>query len=177
VLPNAGYLISVGLALVAAGAVFLVWVANRKRIAAETVGRAEEQALRILKDAARDADNSRKETLLDAKEKAHDILTDADRQARQERQQAHALEQSVTRRDAQLTERQLSFERMEKELLGRETTIAQREQQAEASAATSACCGLSGEKIAVFTAAVPPSPGYSKRSSPLCCGSRSNNKV
>jgi len=135
VLPNAGYLISVGLALVAAGAVFLVWVANRKRIAAETVGRAEEQALRILKDAARDADNSRKETLLDAKEKAHAILTDADRQARQERQQTHALEQSVTHRDAQLTERQLSFERMEKELLGRETTIAQREQQAEASAA------------------------------------------
>ena len=134
-LPNAGYLISVGLALVAAGAVFLVWVANRKRIAAETVGRAEEQALRIIKDAERDADNSRKETLLDAKEKAHDILTDADRQARQERQQAHALEQSVTRRDAQLTERQLSFERMEKELLGRETTIAQREQQTEASAA------------------------------------------
>ena len=105
-LPIAGYLISVGLALVAAGAVFLVWVANRKRIAAETVGRAEEQALRIIKDAERDADNSRKETLLDAKEKAHDILTDADRQARQERQQAHALEQSVTRRDAQLTEQQ-----------------------------------------------------------------------
>ena len=134
-LPNAGYLISVGLALVAAGAVFLVWVANRKRIAAETVGRAEEQALRILKDAARDADNSRKETLLDAKEKAHDILTDADRQARQERQQAQALEQSLTRRDAQLTERQLSFERMEKERLGREQTVAQREQQADASAA------------------------------------------
>ncbi len=134
-LPIAGYLISVGLALVAAGAVFLVWVANRKRIAAETVGRAEEQALRIIKDAERDADNSRKETLLDAKEKAHDILTDADRQARQERQQAQALEQSLTRRDAQLTERQLSFERMEKERLGREQTVAQREQQADASAA------------------------------------------
>ena len=114
---------------------FLVWVANRKRIAAETVGRAEEQALRIIKDAERDADNDRKETLLDAKEKAHDLLMNADRQARQERQQAQVLEQSLTRRDAQLTERQLSFERMEKERLGRETTIAQREQQADASAA------------------------------------------
>ena len=134
-LPIAGYLISVGLALVTAGAVFLVWVANRKRIAAETVGRAEEQALRIIKDAERDADNDRKETLLDAKEKAHDLLMNADRQARQERQQAQVLEQSLTRRDAQLTERQLSFERMEKERLGRETTIAQREQQADASAA------------------------------------------
>ncbi len=134
-LPIAGYLISVGLALVTAGAVFLVWVANRKRIAAETVGRAEEQALRIVKDAERDADNHRKETLLDAKEKAHDILTDAERQARQERQQAQALDQSLTRRDAQLTERQLSFERMEKELLGREKAVVQREQQADAAAA------------------------------------------
>ncbi len=133
-LPIAGYLISVGLALVTAGAVFLVWVTNRRRIAAETVGRAEEQALRITRDAERDADNRRKETLLDAKEKAHDILTEAERQARQERQQAQSLEQSLTRRDAQLTERQLAFERMEKELLLREHTVAQREQQAEAAA-------------------------------------------
>ena len=68
-LPIAGYLINVALAVVTAGAVFAVWVANRKRIAAETVGRAEEQALRIVKDAERDADTRRKETLLDAKEK------------------------------------------------------------------------------------------------------------
>jgi ribonucrease Y len=135
VLPIAGYLISVVLALVTAGAVFAVWVANRKRIAAETVGRAEEQALRITRDAERDAENHRKETLLDAKEKAHDILTEADRQARQERQQAQSLEQSLARRDAQLTERQLSFERVEKELQTREKAVAQREQQANAAAA------------------------------------------
>jgi ribonuclease Y len=131
VLPIAGYLISVVLALVTAGAVFAVWVANRRRIAAETVGRAEEQALRIVRDAERDADTRRKETLLDAKEKAHDILTEAERQARQERQQAQSLEQSLARRDAQLTERQLSFERVEKELQVREKAVVVREQQAE----------------------------------------------
>jgi ribonucrease Y len=134
VLPIAGYLISVALALVTAGAVFAVWVANRKRIAAETVGRAEEQALRIVKDAERDADTRRKETLLDAKEKAHEILTDAERQARQERQQSQALEQSVARREAQLTERLLSFERLEKELQAREKAVATREMQADAAA-------------------------------------------
>jgi ribonuclease Y len=134
VLPIAGYLISVVLALVTAGAVFAVWVANRRRIAAETVGRAEEQALRIVRDAERDADTRRKETLLDAKEKAHEILTEAERQARQERQQAQSLEQSLARRDAQLTERQLSFERVEKELQNREKAVAIREHQAEAAA-------------------------------------------
>ena len=38
---------------VVAAAAFLVWVANRKRIAAETIGRAEELALRVGKDADR----------------------------------------------------------------------------------------------------------------------------
>jgi len=135
VLPLAGHLISVVLALVAAGAVFAAWIATRKRIAAETVGRAEEQALRIVKDAERDAETRRKETLLDAKEKAHELLTDAERQARQERQQAQSLEQSLIRREAQLTERQLSFERVERELQTREKAVAAREQQVETNAA------------------------------------------
>src|SRR3954447_19265669 len=104
------------LALVTAGAVFAVWVANRKRIAAETIGRAEEQALRIAKDAERDAETRRKEALLEAKEKAHDILMDAERQARQDRQQAAQLEQTLTRREAAAAERQAAIERLEKEL-------------------------------------------------------------
>jgi ribonuclease Y len=135
VLPIAGYLISVVLALVTAGAVFAVWVANRKRIAAETVGRAEEQALRIVRDAERDAETRRKEMLLDAKEKAHEILTDAERQARAERQQAQSLEQSLARREAQLTERQLSFERIDKELHAREQAVIARERQVDAAGA------------------------------------------
>ena len=134
-LPLAGHLISVVLALVAAGAVFAAWVATRKRIAAETVGRAEEQALRIVRDAERDAETHRKETLLDAKEKAHELLTDAERQARQEWQQAQSLEQSLIRREAQLTERQLSFERVERELQAREKAVAAREQQVDTNAA------------------------------------------
>jgi len=39
VLSNFGLLIDFLVSLVAAAAVFAVWVANRKRIAAETVGR------------------------------------------------------------------------------------------------------------------------------------------
>jgi len=90
---------------IVAAAVFAVWVANRKRIAAETIGRAEEQALRIAKDAERDAETRRKEALLEAKEKAHEILMEAERQARQDRQQAAQLEQTLTRREASAAER------------------------------------------------------------------------
>jgi ribonuclease Y len=119
----------------AAAVVFGVWVANRKRIAAETIGRAEEHAQRLVKDAERDADTRRKEALLDAKEKAHDVLVEAERQARQERQQAAVLEQTLLRRESTLVDRQSSIERLEKELTARERGVGERERSAAAAAA------------------------------------------
>jgi ribonucrease Y len=120
---------------VVAVAFFTAWVANRKRIAAETVGRAEEQALRIAKDAERDAETRKKEALLEAKEKAHEILMTAETQARQERQQAAALEQTVARRETAVNERQAAIERLERELNSRDRALAEREKTAAASSA------------------------------------------
>src|ERR687892_1390289 len=93
------YVVNFAITLVAATAVFAYWVANRKRIAAETIGRAEEQAIRVMKDAERDAETRKKEALLEAKEKAHEMLMEAERQARHDRQEAAALEQTLTRRE------------------------------------------------------------------------------
>ncbi|HEV3138865.1 MAG TPA: Rnase Y domain-containing protein, partial [Vicinamibacterales bacterium] len=122
-------------AAVIAGAIFLVWTANRKRIAAETVGRAEERALRIVKDAERDAETKKKETLLDAKEKAHEILTGAEKQARQDRQQSATLEQALTKREAGLSERQSGIERLEKDVHARDKAVSEREKTAAAASA------------------------------------------
>ena len=134
-LPIFGPLVTVLVALVAAGAVFAWWVANRKRIAAETIGRAEEQAARIVKDAERDAETRKKESLLEAKEKAHELLMESERQARQERQQSAALEQTLTRREASVAERQSAVERLEKELSGRDKALGDREKAAASAAA------------------------------------------
>jgi ribonuclease Y len=130
-----GLIIDAIVALVAASAVFAVWVANRKRIAAETVGRAEAQALRIAKDTERDADNKKKESLLEAKEKAHDIIMAAERQARQDRQEAAALEQLLTKRDAALAEREASVGRLSQDLARREQALVDRERRAADAAA------------------------------------------
>src|SRR5947209_1580112 len=121
--------------LVAAGAVFIAWIANRKRIAAETVGRAEEQALRIVKDAERDAETRRKEALLEAKEKAHEVLMAAERQARDDRQRSATVEQTLTAREAQLAERQRHIDRLEKDLTARDRAVTEREKSAAAAAA------------------------------------------
>jgi ribonuclease Y len=135
VLPIVEFLICAVVALVSAGAVFAFWVASRKRIAAETVGRAEEHAARLLKDAERDAETRRKEVLLDAKEKAHEIVTTAEQQARAERQQAQSLEQSLVRREGEIAERQAAAERSIRDLQARESALASREQRAEQAAA------------------------------------------
>src|SRR5580765_2867196 len=110
------YLVSFVVGAVAPLAVFLYWVANRKRIAAETVGRAEEQSLRIHKDAERDADTRKKEALLEAKEKAHELRLEAEGLAREKAQQLAETEQQLARRDASVTERTASAERKDKEL-------------------------------------------------------------
>src|SRR5437763_1544913 len=80
-------LIAFAVGAVAAGAVFLYWVAKRKQIAAETVGRAEEQALRIHKDAEREA-----EAREQAGAKARQYITEAIQRSAAE----HTIETTVS---------------------------------------------------------------------------------
>jgi ribonuclease Y len=134
VLPILGYVVNAVITVVAATAVYAVWVANRKRIAAETIGRAEERALRVTKEAERDAEARKKEALLEAKEKAHELLREAERQARQERQEADALAQTLTRRESALTDRQSNIERSDKDLAARERAVSDREKTSAAAA-------------------------------------------
>jgi len=131
-LPIYLYVANVAVTLAVAGILYGVWLGNRKRQAADTVGRAEEQAGRLVKDAERDAESLKKEALLEAKEKAHEILREAEQQARKDRQQADALEQTLNRREASLAERQASVERTEKDLAARDRSLADREKAAAA---------------------------------------------
>jgi ribonuclease Y len=132
VLPIYGYLIIALVALVAAGIVFAIWLASRKRIAAETIGKAELEAARLRKESERDAETRKKETLLEAKEKAHEIITQAEKQARQDRQAALTLEQTLLKREASLAERQAAAERLDKELHSREKAVGEREKTTKA---------------------------------------------
>src|SRR3954454_1995635 len=114
---------------------FGAWIASRKRMAADTIGRAQEQAQRLLRDADRDAETTKKEAILDAKEKAHDILMEAERQARTDRQPAAALEQILSRREAVVARRAAASARLEKDLTLRDKTLIEREQHTAAAAA------------------------------------------
>jgi ribonuclease Y len=125
------YLINALVTIVTAAAVFAVWVANRKRIAAETVGRAEERALVIVKDAERDAEARKKEALLEAKEKAHEMRTAAEQEARQEMHRVQTLEQALMRRETAAIERQTAIERADKDVQVRERAVVAQEKAVE----------------------------------------------
>jgi ribonucrease Y len=128
------YVVDAVVALGAGAAVFAFWVANRKRIAAETLGRAEEQASRLLRDTEREAETRRKEALLDAKERAHELRLEAEQYARDHRQQITAIEQILTRRESALTEQLDKTERAESEVRHRLAALAERERSVEAAA-------------------------------------------
>jgi ribonuclease Y len=117
---------------VAAGA---WWIANRKRIAAETVGKAEEQASRILRDAERDADSRRKEALIEARERSHELRLEAEQFARDHRQQIAGMEQLLAKREAALLEQTQAIDERDKGLTRREEAIASREEAVAKSAA------------------------------------------
>jgi ribonuclease Y len=120
---------------VVGAAVFSVWVANRKRIVAETIGRAEEQALRIIHDAEREIETKKKEALFEAKEKAHDLLVDAERQAREQERRASNAAQTVARQEASLSERIASLDRREKDFQAKTQSLADRDRISAANAA------------------------------------------
>jgi ribonuclease Y len=128
------YLLDFAVALVAAAAVFMFWVANRKRIAAETIGRAEQQAAQVLRDAQREAETKQKEVALEAKERAHAIIVEAERQAQERRLEAQRAEQGLAQRTQILADRIAAADRADKDLRLREKAITDREKAADAAA-------------------------------------------
>lgn len=116
-------IVTAGVAAVA----FAIWLANRKRLAAETLGRAREEAERLVRDAERDAETRRKEALLEAKERSHQLVVEAEQQARDRRQQIAALEQALARREEKLIERAAVLDQRERDVRTTEQALTKRD--------------------------------------------------
>ncbi len=114
-------------ALITGLAVLLIWIATRKRLAAKTVGRAEEQSQRILQEAQREADAQRKEVVLAAKEEAHEVSRQADEQLRARHAEMAALEKQLDEQQRALAERQTSIESAESTFKIREASLGKQE--------------------------------------------------
>ena len=107
-------------AFVAAAVVFAVWVLTRKRIASQTVVRAQDDAARLVRDAERDAENRRKEAALAAKEQAHLLLQDSERQTQERREELRSIEQQLERTTQELTQHDREAKEVDAKLRERE---------------------------------------------------------
>jgi ribonuclease Y len=127
------YLVINALVTAAVGGGMLAWwLASRRRISEDTIGRARLEAERVVKQAERDSETIRKEAALSAREKAHELAAEADRQLRESRQEIVGLEQSLADKTRALADRLSATDRLEQELRGREKALAQQEEAAAA---------------------------------------------
>jgi ribonucrease Y len=115
-------------------AVLVWWYRSRKRLAAETIGRAEEHVRQIRQQAEREADSLKKEAQLEAREKSHVLLADADRKARERQQEIVGLEQGLADRTRTLADRIAATEKSERELRARDAALVDLRQRTEAAA-------------------------------------------
>ncbi len=114
-------------AFVTTATVFAIWVATRKRTAAHTIGRAQEEASRLIRDAERNAETLRKEAELAAKERAQALLQDSEQQTRERRQELESIERQLARRTQELTEHDREAKQIDVTLRERERQAAERE--------------------------------------------------
>jgi ribonuclease Y len=128
------YLVNAAITIAIGGAMIGWYLANRRRIAAETTERALAEAEHITRDARRDADALKKEALLEAKEKAHDLRLEAEKQIRARQDDIALLEQALARRDATAAEHRAQIDEQLRGLRSREQVIAERERATQATA-------------------------------------------
>src|SRR3982751_337742 len=137
--PTAVYLtlgVSAVADLVGIGAL-VWWVVSRKRVAADTIGRAEEQIRQMREQAQREADTLRKEAQLEARERTHLLISEAEQKARDRQQEVVALDQALADRTRALADRIAGSEKLERELRARDAALADLQKRTEAAATRS----------------------------------------
>jgi ribonuclease Y len=111
------------------------WMASRKRIAAETVGRAEDQASLLRKQASLDVESLKREAQLEARERVHAMIAEGEDKARARQQEIASLEQALADKTRTLADRVLSADALERDLRAREGAVAEAQKRVDAAAA------------------------------------------
>jgi ribonuclease Y len=99
----------------------------RRTVAESTIRSAEEEAVRIIHDAEREAEAKKREALLEAKEEIHKSRLEMEREARERRSELHQFERRVTQKEEALDRRSDALERKEETLQRKNREVEQRQ--------------------------------------------------
>jgi len=100
---------------------FKIGIAYRKKVAENEIGNAEEQALKIINDAHKNAKAKEKEILIEAKEEIHKMRAEADKDIKERRTE-------VTRQERRIQQKEESLDRKIENLEKKEEAIQQKQQ-------------------------------------------------
>lgn len=88
----------------------------RKNIAERKIGSAEELSKKLLDDAQRDAETSKKEVLLEAKEEVHKLRNEFERESRERRNELQRIERRLIQKEEALDKKSEGLEQKEDKL-------------------------------------------------------------
>ena len=115
-------------------AIFGIWLATRRQLAADTIGRAQDEAKQLVQQATREAETKRKEADLAVREKTHAMIRDTEDLVREKRNEFSLLESELAERSKTIVDRTRSIENSETALKSREDAVCKREKASEAEA-------------------------------------------
>ncbi len=98
-------------AVVAGIACFFFGVAYRRKVAEARIGSAEDEAKRIVNDAIKNAEQRRKEVVLEAKDEIFKMRNESEKELRERRSEASRQERRLSQKEESLEKKQEQFER------------------------------------------------------------------
>lgn len=101
----------------------LIGYVLRKSLGEKEIGSAEQKAQNMLLEAETQAENAKKEKILEAKEEAHRLRSDAENEVRDRRNESMKLEKRLQQKEENLDRRSEGIERREESLTKREHSM------------------------------------------------------
>jgi len=95
---------------------FRMGVSYRKKIAEAEIGGAEQEAKKIVSEAAVEAENKKREVLLEAKEEAHKMRMELDKEIKEQRAEQNRLERRIQQKEESLDKKTEQMEQKEEQL-------------------------------------------------------------
>ncbi|MBQ3889218.1 MAG: ribonuclease Y [Clostridia bacterium] len=120
-------------ALVLGGAIgFILGGIHRKRVAEAAIGSATEEAARIVNNAMNEAEQKKKEAVLEARDEIHKQRTENERELRERRAEVQHQERRLNQKEESLDKKIEAHEKKEEALAARTKALAEKEEEVAA---------------------------------------------
>ena len=124
-------IIIIATAIIFGAAFFFFGVMYRRKVAEARIGSAEDEAKRIVNDAIKNAQQRRKEVVLEAKDEIFKMRNESDKELRERRSEASRQERRLAQKEEVFEKKQEQFERESQSLNDRKRNLEEKAEEVE----------------------------------------------